>query len=415
MGADQMQKLYYCVLILFFTTQSFLAQQINKVIVSGSGGDHDENVKAAFIMGYASYNSSSFPGEINLYSYSLPTSFAYASQNNIDLIIRSTTNANNYVNLAFQYPSIKLVMPAGANEHIQKFTGDIITSPIVITGAGVDYNETAYSLEFFSIDPITDQNLSSYSNGYIAGQLTFIANTLHCSFDSARTLARIYGTENGVLDLDNGFGKILTHKVLEDIALPVELTSFTAKVIGKTILLKWQTATEINNYGFEIERKIINQTQNYITNWDVVDFINGHGNSNSPKDYSFIDQYAENAVEIHYRLKQIDNDGKCEYSDVIKINLMVDDFKLLQNYPNPFNPSTNISYKLPAAGSITLKVYDVLGNEIETLVDEFKDAGTYSVLFNSSLGLSSGVYIYKIEIKNNDLLYTMNKKMTLLK
>ena len=409
-----MQKIYYCILILFFVAQSFLAQQIDKVIVSGYGGQHDLDVKTAFLIGYASYDNTPFTGQVILYSDALQASYNYASSNNYDLIIRSTSGLSTGLRLAPDYPSVELVMPAGSNSYVQVFFGDVITSPVVITGAGADSNLTGFKLEFFSIDPITGSSLSSFANGYIAGQLAFIANSLNCSFDSARVLARQKGSEGGEWDMHNGFGKVQPQNIITN-PLPVELTSFSAKIIGKTILLKWQTATEINNFGFEVERKILNQVQNDNTGWEKIGFVNGNGNSNSPKDYSFIDKNPDGVAEIKYRLKQIDNDGQFHYSDIININFLTNDFELYQNYPNPFNPSTTISFKLPMTGNVTLKVYDILGSEIETLLDEYKEAGIYSISFNSQSILPSGVYIYKIEIINNDLLYTMNRKMTLIK
>lgn len=413
-----MQKIYSCVLILLLAAQNIFAQQIDKVIISGYGGQHDLDVKTSFLLGYASYNNTSFTDEVILYSNTLQSSYDYAVANNYDLIIRSTSGLSTGLRLAPDYPSVELVMPAGSNVYTQVFYGDVITSPVVITGAGEDSNMTGYQLEFYSIDPITETNASSFANGYIAGQLAFISNTLNVSFDSARALARAKGSENGMLDFYNGFGEVQPENIITD-PLPVELTSFVAKIVGKSIILNWQTATEINNFGFEVERKTSpNPSKGGEQNnnqWEAIGFVNGNGNSNSPKNYAFEDKNPEGVGEINYRLKQIDNDGQFEYSNIISVNFSVNNFELYQNYPNPFNPSTIISFKLPITGNVTLKVYDILGSEIETLVDEYKEAGVYSVLFNSQSILPSGVYIYKIEIKNNELPYTMNRKMTLIK
>ena len=420
-----MQKIYSCVLILLLAAQNIFAQQIDKVIISGYGGQHDLDVKTSFLLGYASYNNTSFTDEVILYSNTLQSSYDYAVANNYDLIIRSTPGLSTGLRLAPDYPSVELVMPAGSNVYTQVFYGDVITSPVVITGAGEDSNMTGYQLEFYSIDPITETNASSFANGYIAGQLAFISNTLNVSFDSARALARAKGSENGMLDFYNGFGEVQPENIITD-PLPVELTSFVAKIVGKSIILNWQTATEINNFGFEVERKTSpNPSKGGEQNnnqWETIGFVNGNGNSNSPKNYAFEDKNPEGVGEINYRLKQIDNDGQFEYSNIISVNFSVNNFELYQNYPNPFNPSTIISFKLPITGNVTLKVYDILGSEIETLVDECKEAGVYSVLFNSQSILPSGVYIYrlaihsdKIEIKNNELPYTMNRKMTLIK
>jgi len=173
--------------------------------------------------------------------------------------------------------------------------------------------------------------------------------------------------------------------------LPVELVSFTAVIKNNnTILLKWETATETNNYGFEIERN----TEN--SDWFTIGFVKGQGNSISPKQYTFIDSVNYESVNYYYRLKQIDDDGTFKYSDVITVPMDVpDNYYLSQNYPNPFNPSTVINYQLPQASKVIIKIYDILGNEIITLVDGNKAAGSYSVTFDAS-NLASGIYIYEL-------------------
>ena len=406
-----MQKKIFCVLFLFAISLQYLsAQQVDKVIISGYGGQHDLDVKNAFLIGYASYDNTPYAGEVILYSNTLQTSFNYAVENNYDLIIRSTSGLSTGLRLAPDYPTVELVMPAGSNVYTQVFFGDVLTSPVVITGAGEDSNQTGYKLEFYSEDPITGTSLSSYANGFVAGQLAYIANTINVSFDSARTLARLKGTENGEWDFYNGFGEVQPGIILTD-PLPVELTSFTAKLIGKNVRLSWQTSTEINNFGFEVER-----FEN--SDWVKIGFVNGNGNSNSPKDYSFIDDKVKTDGTIKYRLKQIDNDGQFEYSDVISVTFSPNEFELFQNYPNPFNPSTSISWNSKVDGEVTIKIFDILGNEITTLLNEFEEAGNHKIDFNTSnlnSNLASGVYIYQIEIKNSQLLFTTNKKMTLIK
>ncbi len=122
--------------------------------------------------------------------------------------------------------------------------------------------------------------------------------------------------------------------------LPVELTSFSAATIGSTIKLNWQTATEVNNYGFEVERRALSAERQA---WEKIGFVNGNGNSNSPKDYSFVDDKVSSG-KYSYRLKQIDNDGQFEYSKTINVDFNgVKKFELSQNYPNPFNPTTTIT------------------------------------------------------------------------
>jgi hypothetical protein len=190
--------------------------------------------------------------------------------------------------------------------------------------------------------------------------------------------------------------------------LPVELTSLSAAVIGKDVKLNWNTATEINNFGFEVERKILKQVQN--DNWEKIGFVNGNGNSNSPKNYSFVDDKV-NSGKYSYRLKQIDNDGQFEYSKAIEVDVNgVKEYKLTQNYPNPFNPATTIQYILPQAGMVKLTLYNILGQEIRTLVNEMKEAGTHTINVDAS-DLNSGMYIYKIESGS----FVQTRKMTLVK
>jgi hypothetical protein len=196
--------------------------------------------------------------------------------------------------------------------------------------------------------------------------------------------------------------------------LPVQLTSFTASTTSMATTLNWTTATETNNYGFDVERRIIeaesSKSQNTNTNWSKIGFVAGNGTSNSAHSYSYTDASVSSGTYA-YRLKQIDNDGTYKYSNEAEVTLAVPTvFALNQNYPNPFNPSTVIGYQLPVSGSVTLKVYDVVGREVATLVNETKSAGSYQVTFNASK-LASGVYFYKLQSGS----YTSVKKLVLMK
>ncbi len=194
-----------------------------------------------------------------------------------------------------------------------------------------------------------------------------------------------------------------------DASLPVELTSFTAVTTVNNVQLAWATATETNNYGFEVEKKNMKDELG-IMKWEKIGFVEGNGTTNSPKSYSFVDASANGNVA--YRLKQIDRDGKFSYSQSVEIIVGVapKEFALAQNYPNPFNPSTRIRYQLPVNSYVTLKVYDAIGREVATLVNEVKEAGNYSATFDASK-LSSGIYFARLQSGEKVQL----KKMMLIK
>ena len=190
--------------------------------------------------------------------------------------------------------------------------------------------------------------------------------------------------------------------------LPVELSSFSAVQLGTSVLLIWKTETEINNYGFDVERT--DDFNGSTQQWKKVGFVVGNGNSSSPKNYSFKDDPAVGS-KYYYRLKQIDSDGQTEYSNIISVDIKVpNQYALYQNYPNPFNPTTNITYNLPSDGNVTLKIYDMLGSEVITLINDNQKTGVYTIPFNAS-DLASGIYICKMSSGN----YSSSIKMMLIK
>ncbi|PJB01595.1 MAG: hypothetical protein CO127_02975 [Ignavibacteria bacterium CG_4_9_14_3_um_filter_36_18] len=206
-----------------------------------------------------------------------------------------------------------------------------------------------------------------------------------------------------------------------DAALPVELSSFSAIIKGNKVELNWQTATEVNNYGFEIERSVVGDQRSAnaaADSWTKIGFENGHGNSNSVKEYSFTDK-PNGGAKFKYRLKQIDNDGKYEYSKEIEVDLITpNEFSLSQNYPNPFNPSTIIEYALPNNSRIKLELYSTTGELVAVLSEGEMPAGYHTYEFKSGrYNLSSGVYFYRLSAVENgtEKLYTSIKKMIMLK
>jgi len=187
--------------------------------------------------------------------------------------------------------------------------------------------------------------------------------------------------------------------------VPVELVSFNYELIDGSVKLSWITGTEINNSGFSVERKTPLDEK-----WDEVGFVPGSGTTTEYRSYNFIDESVIPG-NYSYRLKQIDYNGQYEYSNEIEVELSSPEkFSLEQNYPNPFNPSTIIRYAIGSKQFVQLKLFDVLGKEIITLVDEEKSAGTYEVEFYAK-GLSSGIYFYKIQSGS----FADIKKMILLR
>lgn len=202
--------------------------------------------------------------------------------------------------------------------------------------------------------------------------------------------------------------------------LPVELVSFNAIVVKDKIELNWKTATELNNYGFDIERASASGNlrgqeaipgKSDLEGYKSIGFVAGNGNSNSPKEYHFIDNTATSG-SYAYRLKQLDNDGTFKYSETVEANVghIPNDYSLNQNYPNPFNPSTTIAYDIPKTSFVRISVYDILGKEIKLVVNEQKNSGHYEIIFDAK-ELAGGIYYYTIKTGE----FSLSKKMILLK
>lgn len=201
-------------------------------------------------------------------------------------------------------------------------------------------------------------------------------------------------------------------------ALPIELTSFEAAVIPTSgdVQLAWTTASEVNNYGFYVQRSL-SATFGFV---DLPNnFVLGNGTTLTPQRYGWVDRNVP-AGTYYYRLKQVDRDGSFKIYEPVKVvaggqngldrGQGPSSFALDQNWPNPFNPTTTIGFQLPAASSVSLKVYDLTGREVATLVEEVKPAGIHSVTFDGA-GLASGTYVYRIQAGK----YLATKKLVLVK
>jgi hypothetical protein len=200
--------------------------------------------------------------------------------------------------------------------------------------------------------------------------------------------------------------------------LPVQLSTFTGVVVGHQgrVKLDWGTASEVNNYGFFVQRKGPGETAfSEVHN----NFVPGHATTIVPHSYSFVDSSLTKSGTYSYRLRQVDLDGMQDYSPVVIVDVSVlavkelapMEFKLHQNYPNPFNPETEIRFSVETTGKATLRVFNILGQEVAILFDGIAQAGQFYRVRLNGLNLASGAYFYRLENgKKNDL-----KRMLLLK
>ena len=221
------------------------------------------------------------------------------------------------------------------------------------------------------------------------------------------------GVEKGDPGKDNryGAGRIDAYQayLLAASMIPVELASFTATSNENSVTLNWSTATETNNSGFSVERKTSGNES-----WVEIGFVPGSGTTTERMSYSYIDENL-NMGTYSYRLKQIDYDGKTEYSSAILVEVSApENYVLLQNYPNPFNPSTTIDFSIPQTSSVVIDIFNVVGEKVASLVNQTLEAGYHSIDFNAS-NLSSGTYIYQLKASGQNGTFVETKKMLLMK
>ncbi len=223
------------------------------------------------------------------------------------------------------------------------------------------------------------------------------------------------GMDSLTVNDPNDFYKLnLTVTYLSKV-LPVELTSFKGENVANSVELKWKTATEINNKGFKVERKIPGSTK-----WEGIGFVNGNGSTTNPTAYKYVDNYKYQTIDgiVSYRLDQISFNGESNYSDEIriKVDLTPKDFVLYQNYPNPFNPSTNIKYALPFESNVNITIYNTLGERIKDFDQGIKEAGNHDIVWQAN-NQASGIYFCMITARSTDGKNSFRKtrKMMLLK
>jgi len=288
----------------------------------------------------------------------------------------------------------KTAFPGGVRFKME--AGTFGSKGIVVTGGNIgtpDY--WTPQADHYMYNPITDAWTTLQAAPY--------ANLGYCSFGGKIGNQLMWVLAGGY----DGAAPLASTIIYKDVDLPVELSSFTSNVVNNEVQLRWTTTTEKNNKGFSVERKSNN-------NWEVIGFISGKGTTTEINNYTFTDKV--NGSKYSYRLKQVDFDGTFEYSPVINVDVTGPKVYLLsQNYPNPFNPSTVIKFGLATDSKVSVKIYDVLGREVATLINGALESGSHEVQFNAK-NITSGVYFYKIEANGVDgSKFTATKKMMLTK
>jgi hypothetical protein len=264
----------------------------------------------------------------------------------------------------------------GESEHTKMLLGS--TDPCAVSWYAAKYILTPIAVDPYNTDP--DRNGSKYKNNLSAWT--------NCLADSGFAVT-IDSSEISIYNLS---------------IIPVELISFAANINNGLVILNWRTSTETNNYGFQVERS----TDKII--FERIAFVPGSGTTTEIKDYNYKDTTASGR-KYYYRLKQLDYNGSYIYSKIVEVNFgLPTKFIVYQNYPNPFNPITTIKYQIVQKSQVHLKVYDILGKEVLSLVDEEQEIGYYNIKVNS-INLSSGVYLYKLQAGD----FVQTKKMVLLR
>ena len=355
----------------------------NMVVTVGSSGNQN---------GVAEFDASgNYLGNfIAIGAGGLNSPFDILFRTNDCLVTASTSNAAHRYDLNGNYLDNFIPSIAFPQQMFEATNGNILVAGFSVPSALYIYNSTGTLLNSFNVVTGLRGCYQLPGGNYIVTNGSSIAEI----DDTTGALVR-----NIVTGISAQYVNLIDFAIV-----PVELTSFTGSSIDGNVVLNWNTATEVNNSGFEIQRSTDR------INFLKVSFISGFGTTTEPKNYTYTDNSVNNG-KYFYRLKQIDFNGEFAYSDIVEVEVTVPKkFKLFQNYPNPFNPSTLISYNIPQNSFVTIKVYDVIGNEVATLVNQTQDAGKYDISFDAS-NLSNGVYFYSIKAGN----FSSTKKMILMK
>jgi subtilisin family serine protease len=351
------------------------------------------------------------------FSQSMEDAVDYAAQNDVLICVSMMNNNNNSPYYPAAYDNSFAV---GATD-----TDDGRCNPF-FWGGGSSYGNhidvSAPGNYIYGASYSSDTDYNSYWGGtsqaspHVAGlaSLLFAQNMTRTVSDVTKIIEdtaddRVGDPSEDVAgwDMYFGHGRINALAAL-NVAVPVELVSFSAKVRSGDVFLSWSTATETNNYGFTIERLADDD-------WLAIGFIPGSGTSAQPNDYQFTDRSRDlpyGITGLRYRLKQVDNDGSFAYSSIVGVELPLPAVaQLEQNFPNPFNALTSIRYAVVNPGDVSVKLYDLGGREVGRLSEGFKEAGAYAARFDAT-GYASGVYFYTLFIDGES---RDQKKMLLMK
>ncbi len=310
--------------------------------------------------------------------------------------------------------------PSGGNAYVSQYTGNNPGQNVAINSTATTQNGSIFTPtnvyhDYWFRTTYTGNDKTGYATYDIAIDLTgltFIDPSMLYIVkrtDQTGNWVCLNTTVSGNSLVATGLTTFSDFAIAGQEPLPVELSSFTSVIDRRDVTLNWTTASETNNSGFEIERSTVNGS------WSKIGFVSGNGTSTTPHSYSFVDR-GLNSGKYNYRLKQVDFNGNHEYFNLnneVNVGIPVK-FDLSQNYPNPFNPSTKINFDLPYDSKVNIKLFDMSGREVGTLVNEVRTAGYYTVDFNAS-NLSSGVYFYRISAEGSGNNFTMTKKMMLVK
>jgi hypothetical protein len=273
---------------------------------------------------------------------------------------------------------------------------------VVITGTPTSLGEGFY-------DP--GSGFANRISATISGGVTVNSTTYNSPTQvtlNVSTVGAATGTKT--VTITNPDGQFTSSSSIFQVPLPVALASFSSSVNKRDVTLSWSTTFELNNKGFDIERKKESGGE-----WAKIGFIPGHGTTNDPQEYVFKDSKLVTG-KYNYRLKQIDYDGTYErynLNEVVSIGIP-SSVDVSQNYPNPFNPLTKIDYNIPYDGIVKIQIFDITGKEVSTIINESKPAGYYTVEFDAS-NIASGIYFYRIFSDGAGLKFTKTMKMLLIK